>query len=778
MSDTEQVVVVKDSAVSVVEVGSQGSRGARGPVGPPVFNSELKPDRVTVTPATEYGMTDDGVAHFDPGEIEPGNEALMIFNRDGSPSLIRPGRRTSPGDAWATRDEVAASIGAQTIVGLWSDMPDPVGLDRLYFAKDVGRFYAEDGSNWRPIDNVFHVADAGHKGDGSAAMDAITSAVNKAKLAGGGIVRFAVGGSYLLEKPIIYDAVTNVVFDMTGALLYLMPGAAYIPFSFNPNCDNVNFWKGTLDGGSLLWAQGIDGTGTSFIQYRGTRLRIEEVYAKNWGRHFIKDGTQIAGDVPHSPLDVKNARSMIINNVFENMEMIYLSEVGANRQTRYSGNHHYHTQGGAKYVSDVQGGVNYPREVGMHIHSDNTYSECGKMEGFLTNTATGGTFRLRVMNSVTPSPGVSTADLPFNASYVDIQAALEGLSNVGVGKVLVGRYHSDATRTAISFSPSLRDVDIVVENGSAPLTGGVMTWIRQASHLCKIQGAIWGLLHHDEIVDDFQNGQILSVASNTQGPSTQLIDAGGNIISHDIVARHLWNCEAARFVNSSTKPFYNVHADRYRISDTTHGVLNLNSGIWIDWSADHWTVEDWSKLGDGTSTSNITRRAMRIKPDPASRGIRVGWPVFRRSAGANRFTRSSAVYVNGIGIAIRIVGAIYSDINNVNNDAIHANGDATTKIIDTGGEWSDGNVAMTGGVQRVGWYMDAGTGDFVVLQTSTPSGMVIVGADGSRFRISAHGGGSAGGIDLIDVPAPVFGNGGDDGVDDPDTSGDPDEGLN
>lgn len=110
----------------------------------------------------------------------------------------------------------------------------------------------------------------------------------------------------------------------------------------------------------------------------------------------------------------------------------------------------------------------------------------------ITIDATGGFFKL-IYN------GQTTADIDWNASAADVQAALEALSNVAPGDVLVGK--NDMTYT-ITFQP---DISVVPPfTSSDTLTGGAGTvtvttnfTTAQTPTVALFEAALPGILYVD-----------------------------------------------------------------------------------------------------------------------------------------------------------------------------------------------------------------------------------------------------------------------------------------
>jgi len=86
----------------------------------------------------------------------------------------------------------------------------------------------------------------------------------------------------------------------------------------------------------------------------------------------------------------------------------------------------------------------------------------------ITIGATGGQFRLSF-------GGAQTADLPFDATGIQIRTALEALPTIGVGNVLVSRFESQVELQFWSLL-ARSDVDqLLCEDGTTPLSGGSCT---------------------------------------------------------------------------------------------------------------------------------------------------------------------------------------------------------------------------------------------------------------------------------------------------------------
>lgn len=756
----------------LIQAPVRGPKGDKGDAQP--YDFAIVGDEVQTTVVSDrIGIGPDGdpyVVGF--GEAIPETDrAVVVTNVNGEISLARVVDIPDPEAGWLTGTEVQAKVDGKTLHGNWQDIPPATSAQRTFYAKDVDLYYLEVETSpgvyeWQAYGNVYHIGSTGHTGNGEPLMDKLESLINKAKLAGADrtVIKFDPDGEYLMERAKVFTGVQGFYFDFGGAKLIMPTKVTYIPFTFDPTCKDVTFFKPVTDGGWTMWSTLLGGSGTSFMVYQGSGLTIEEPYGENWGAHFLKDGTQIAGNVPGSPTDLKNARTIFINGRWRNCEMLFLSEIGSSRQTRFEGHHLWQVQGCAKYTSDVQGGIDYPRTPGMYLHGSNTYSEAGKAEGFFIFTATGGTQTITISNRVpggAPGQTVSytTAALGPTPTVAEVQAAVEALPNVGVGNVIAHVYST--TRIALSFPTWMRDVDIRPDVGA--LTGGTTTFKPTRAPLFGVQGGVFGLIHHDEIVDDAQWVECIMLVSNKDGVAG-LPEAGGNINSHHHSYKHLWNAVAVRAANNATAPFTNVRITDVDVDRSTHGVINLNSGKWEDIQLARWRIRDWSSLGDGVTDRSITRRAIRCAVAASTRGLQISGMVFRRSTGATRHARSAAVQVVTAGLTVRINDCLYTDPNNVNNDAMTVTG-ALALLREQGNDWSDGKITLSNGATRQGYYL-APEGDLCLLLPG--SGVVLQAPDGGRVRLALGVGGAAGGVTLTDVPPPVQGNGGDDGVDDGD----------
>lgn len=99
---------------------------------------------------------------------------------------------------------------------------------------------------------------------------------------------------------------------------------------------------------------------------------------------------------------------------------------------------------------------------GLVPHAAGAANEVSK----LTITATGGTYTLTYS-------GQTTTALAFNAAAATIQAALEALSNVGTGDLVVSGTGATRTITAAATFVSLNLADLTVDDALA--TGGDVT---------------------------------------------------------------------------------------------------------------------------------------------------------------------------------------------------------------------------------------------------------------------------------------------------------------
>ena len=84
----------------------------------------------------------------------------------------------------------------------------------------------------------------------------------------------------------------------------------------------------------------------------------------------------------------------------------------------------------------------------------------------ITGGPTGGTFTLTYS-------GQTTAGIPYNASAAAVQTALENLSNIGVGDVVVTGGPGPGTPYTVTFGGALADTNVAQMTASgASLTGG------------------------------------------------------------------------------------------------------------------------------------------------------------------------------------------------------------------------------------------------------------------------------------------------------------------
>jgi len=100
----------------------------------------------------------------------------------------------------------------------------------------------------------------------------------------------------------------------------------------------------------------------------------------------------------------------------------------------------------------------------------------------VTVTATGGSFRLRFLVPAPDQSSEDTADIPYNASAAQVQAALEGLSSIGSGDIEVSSPNpggepgvSGGPYTVEFKGARFADTNVrglIVKNGVPPLSGG------------------------------------------------------------------------------------------------------------------------------------------------------------------------------------------------------------------------------------------------------------------------------------------------------------------
>jgi len=151
----------------------------------------------------------------------------------------------------------------------------------------------------------------------------------------------------------------------------------------------------------------------------------------------------------------------------------------------------------------------------------------------LSSTTNGGSFKLTYK-------GQTTADIPYNATYTDVQNALELLSNVNAGDITV---YSDGPISSnppvpmtFTFSDTLGDVPILLVDSSltgpstptvtiTETTKGVLDYISRSSN--TIDDVIYGVALHLHNTTD-ANGEELTLTRDIQSIKdklTKMVDA-------------------------------------------------------------------------------------------------------------------------------------------------------------------------------------------------------------------------------------------------------------
>jgi hypothetical protein len=83
----------------------------------------------------------------------------------------------------------------------------------------------------------------------------------------------------------------------------------------------------------------------------------------------------------------------------------------------------------------------------------------------ITGSPTGGTFTLTYS-------GQTTAAIPYNATAAQVQTALEALSNIGVGDVVVAGGPGPGSAFSVTFAGALANTDVAAMTATPSLTGG------------------------------------------------------------------------------------------------------------------------------------------------------------------------------------------------------------------------------------------------------------------------------------------------------------------
>jgi hypothetical protein len=147
----------------------------------------------------------------------------------------------------------------------------------------------------------------------------------------------------------------------------------------------------------------------------------------------------------------------------------------------------------------------------------------------ITGTPTGGTFTLTFA-------GQTTAPIPFNATAVQVQAALEALSTIGFPNVKVTGGPGPGTAFAVTFQNALGGTDVAAMTASgAGLTGGTTPGVTIGTTTAGVAGTLGTYKAYD--VDNTDGSQsprlILAHGCTTDGSgNVTLVGEHGAVQKH------------------------------------------------------------------------------------------------------------------------------------------------------------------------------------------------------------------------------------------------------